>query len=260
MNPAVRHETVGAIDAPDRLRIAHLSDFHLWFSDRLLRDVEERLAVWRPDVLALTGDYADTPWGRRIARRWIERMAAVYPLCWVAGNHDRWGGRSFVRGLAALGRAHAIDVRDAWLRAPKGGLFRFTSWERLAAGAVDGPAIVLLHDPAIIEPQRLRGRREHVLLAGHLHGGQINLWRDRAGRPQPAGAYYRWLADRSMIETVPLIVSRGLGDTLPVRIGAPKEMVIVDFWAGTADLTRTSAPSARRDSLRAVPGSGWRAA
>jgi predicted MPP superfamily phosphohydrolase len=27
-----------------------------------------------------------------------------------------------------------------------------------------------------------------------------------------------------------LIVSRGLGDSLPLRVGVPHEIVVVDFW------------------------------
>lgn len=70
-----------------------------------------------------------------------------------------------------------------------------------------------------------------MLLAGHLHGGQIVLWRDRRGRPQPAGARHDRLEDSSAIHGVPLLVSRGMGDTLPLRIRAPRVIVIIDFFA-----------------------------
>jgi predicted MPP superfamily phosphohydrolase len=92
------------------------------------------------------------------------------------------------------------------------------------------PTIVLMHDPAAFEPERLRGTKNLLLLAGHLHGGQITLWRDRRGRPQPAASCYKWLVDRATIGTATLIVSRGLGETLPLRIQAPQEIVMVDFW------------------------------
>lgn len=234
MTPAIRHETVGSSGSQQHLRIAHLSDFHLWFSDRKLREIEQRVASWQPDVLALTGDYADTPVGRSLALEWIQRMAAAYPLCWVAGNHDRWWGRSFLRKLETLSHAHAIDQRDARILGRNGARYRFTSWERLAdsqpAGAASGPTVVLMHDPARIEPEKLQGGRNHLLLAGHLHGGQITLWRDRQGRSQPAASCYKWLVDRATIAAASLIVSRGMGDTLPLRFRAPQEIVMIDFW------------------------------
>jgi uncharacterized protein len=241
MMPALRHEIVGPADSPHRLRIAHLSDFHLWFSERKLVEIEPLLSTWQPDVLALTGDYADTPTGRRLALSWIRKMAALYPLCWVAGNHDHWFTRSFIPRLEALPQAHPIDRRDAWIEGKSGHRFRFTSWAQMTApapGQADhGATIVLLHDPALIAPEKLRDAGSRLLLAGHLHGGQITLWRDRLGRPQPAAACYRWLADRSQIHASTLIVSRGLGDTLPLRLRAPKEIVLVDFYA---DLPRTT--------------------
>lgn len=235
MNPAIRLETVGQVGSPHRIRIAHLSDFHLWFSSEKLRRLEPLIAAWQPDVLALTGDYADTPVGRRLAVEWIGRMAAAYPLCWVAGNHDRWWGRSFLEKLESLELAHPIDRRDAWITTKSGCRYRFTSWERLiaprSAGASSGPSIALLHDPAVIKPEKLPDDGDCLLLAGHLHGGQITLWRDGRGRPQPATFCYPWLGDRRTVGRVPLVVSRGLGDTLPIRVRAPREMIMVDFSA-----------------------------
>ncbi|MES2692689.1 MAG: metallophosphoesterase [Verrucomicrobiota bacterium] len=234
MIPSIRHEIVGPSNARHRLRIAHLSDLHLWFSGRKLRHIERQIEAVKPDVLALTGDYADTPSGRRLAIDWMRKMAATYPLCWVAGNHDRWWGRRFLEELERLPRAWAIDRHDAWITGKLGCRYRFTSLARAVNPEFSEPrcvpTVVLLHDPHEIVPEKLQGMRDGMLLAGHLHGGQINLWRDGQGQPQPAASCYKWLADRSMVGSVPLIVSRGLGDTLPLRIGAPMEIVVVDFF------------------------------
>lgn len=231
MTPGIRHEIVGPVDSPHRLRIAHLSDFHLWCSDRLLREVERLITPWRPDVLALTGDYADTPWGQRLAAEWMARMSRALPVCWVAGNHDTWYGRSFVRKLAALSGPVPIDHRDAIITGPSDARFRFTSLDRLSSPepGPPQPTVVLLHNPADIDAPRLPRRDDVLLLAGHLHGGQITLWRDRCNRPQPASFVFPRLMDRGLIGTTPLIVSRGLGDTWPVRLAAPTEIVMVDF-------------------------------
>jgi predicted MPP superfamily phosphohydrolase len=232
MSLGLRHERIGPAHAPNRLRIAHLSDFHLWWSDRVLRPIEPWLRVWEPDVMALTGDYADTPAGGRIAETWIRRMTAHYAVCWIAGNHDRWWGGGFLRRLENMPHAHAIDRHDAWITGRNGRRFRFTSWARLARTAPAGhePTVALLHDPARADARKLLDRKRCVLLAGHLHGGQINLWRDRLGRPYPTSLFYRWMPERSVVGGVPIVVSRGLGDTLPLRLGAPRELVIVDFF------------------------------
>lgn len=248
MRGVVRHEYIGPAvataaatktAAANRLRIAHLSDIHLWWGDAPLREIEPLLAHWRPDVLALTGDYADTPLGQRSAVRWIERLAAAYPLCWIAGNHDGWWGHGFLKKLTALHCAHAIDHADAWITARNGRRYRFTSWERFRRTDYSStksqdrndtaPTVVLLHDPAQAGAQAFENRPCALLLAGHLHGGQIVLWRDRQDRPQPASLLYKWVPERTRIGGVPMIVSRGWGDTLPVRWRAPRELVIVDL-------------------------------
>lgn len=233
MIPAVRHEIAGPAGSPHAIRVVHLSDLHLWFSDRKLQAIERVVAAWRPHVLAVTGDFADTPIGQCLAVHWMRRMAEIRPLCWVAGNHDRWWGPGFLEGLAALPRAHAVDRHDAWIAGQGGRRFRFTSLDRMhqPGGCAAAPTVVLLHDPDTIRATEFEGACNRVLLAGHLHGGQIVLWRDRRGRPQPVGSFYDRIQDRSAIHGVPLIVSRGLGETLPVRIGAPREIVIVDFFS-----------------------------
>ena len=235
MIPTLRRENVGSTGSPHRLRIAHLSDLHLWFSARKLEAIEEILAPWQPDVLALTGDYADTPRGQRLAAEWIARMADCHPVCWVAGNHDRWWGPTFLKTITAAPNAHSVDRGDAWITSASGCRYRFTSAERIAGRATEicrrEPTVLLLHDPADIEPETLRFGGIDVVLAGHLHGGQITLWRDRRGRPQPATLFYPGLVERASIGAATLIVSRGLGDTLPVRFRAPQEIVMVDFWA-----------------------------
>ncbi len=255
MIPAIRHEIVGPTNSLHRLRIAHLSDLHLWFSEQKLWPIERLIDAWRPDVLALTGDYADTPAGQRLALAWIAKMAARHTVCWVAGNHDHWWGRSFLQRMDTLRQPHPIDRRDAWLTGKSGCRFRFTSLARLPhlqpEEPVTAPTIVLLHDPASIDSEKLRGRENCVVLAGHLHGGQITLWRDRHGRPQPAASCYKWVMDRSMIHTVPLIVSRGLGETLPLRVRAAREIVMIDFCAsleaGTTRPQREIAAPARTE-------------
>lgn len=233
MSLLVRHETVGPADSPHRLRIAHLSDFHLWFNARKLREIERLIAPWAPEVLALTGDYADTPWGRQLAADWMVEMADTYPVCWVAGNHDYWLGPSFVRALELRPKIRAIDCHDAIIAGKSGRPYRFTSLDRVVEPGSSGtsavPTVVLLHNPAQIVPARLPREGTCLLLAGHLHGGQITLWRDRRNRPQPATFFFPRLMDRGTLGTTPLIVSRGLGDTWPVRFRAPREIVMIDF-------------------------------
>ena len=230
MSLAVRHERIGPEGAPRLGRILHVSDLHLWRSNRVLREIDEAMARWQPDIAALTGDYADTPWGQEVALTWVGELARKLPVCWIAGNHDRWWGEAFLRRLGAIEGAHAIDRADTWLRGSEGSGIRFTTWSRRRCPGDPAPTVVLMHDPSIIgDGQPDDG--EYVILAGHLHGGQVTLWHDRHGRPQPAGMFYRRLDGRVALGPSDLIVSRGVGDTLPIRFRVPREIVIVDLLA-----------------------------
>ena len=64
-----------------------------------------------------------------------------------------------------------------------------------------------------------------LVLAGHLHGGQCVL-ATRRGRLYPAAWIYRWHGLRFAEGGAVLLVSRGAGDTLPVRFNCPREVIL----------------------------------
>jgi predicted MPP superfamily phosphohydrolase len=64
-----------------------------------------------------------------------------------------------------------------------------------------------------------------LVLAGHLHGGQCVL-ATRRGRLYPAAWIYRWHGLRFAEWGAVLLVSRGAGDTLPVRFNCPREVIL----------------------------------
>jgi predicted MPP superfamily phosphohydrolase len=87
--------------------------------------------------------------------------------------------------------------------------------------------ILLAHSPHIVE--RIGGRHFDLILAGHTHGGQVNLplfrnyWlRDDASRRYCAGLYE--------IGGSPLYVNRGISTfPVPLRIGARPEITLFTF-------------------------------
>ncbi len=247
----VRHETISIADIPagSSLRIAHLSDLHLWWGRRKLDGITAQLEQSQPDVIALTGDYADTPTGRTLIVSWLASLSQRYPVFWISGNHDHWWGGRTVRELAAIRTAHWVDSQPA-MHMKQGVSYQFLSWEQhlhmpdqkqQSQEQAQRIRIVLLHDPAPVSTDTARGA--HVLLAGHLHGGQIVLWKNSRGQLQPVGWLYAWCGDRWEIQDPntnsnaagtaanrsTLIVSRGLGDTLPIRFACPWEIVMVDL-------------------------------
>jgi len=213
----------------DGLRIAHLSDFHLGVPSRGVRAVE-RAVDWvaerRPDMVCVTGDLLSRPRGQKRLRSLLERLGHPYV---VLGNHDLALSRDpFARAVELDALEHGTLLNDAAVIAngieiagvdPRSWLARRSSG---FAASDAGLRILLCHFPRALE--RVPAGRWHLILAGHLHAGQINLPYGRRGRlmlAHPRSRYSHGLYRRG--ETV-MHVSPGLGTTfLPFRFFARPE-------------------------------------
>jgi uncharacterized protein len=218
----------------DGLRIAHLSDFHLGmpsFGANAVARATEWVAGRAPDLVCISGDLLTHPRG---AGRLREVLAPLPGALAVLGNHDIGYSRDpFVRSTAAVdvapGRLLDDEAVDLDLRgrrvqvvglAPRTYLRRAVRPESLADPAAD-LRILLCHFPRVVD--RLPRGAFHLVLAGHLHDGQIvmptplgKLRLAHPSFPYPSGVYRR--------PTATLHVSPGLGTTfVPFRFFARPE-------------------------------------
>jgi predicted MPP superfamily phosphohydrolase len=97
----------------------------------------------------------------------------------------------------------------------------------LAKVSDDAPVVLLAHEPDVFPrvPERVA-----LTLSGHTHGGQVRVF---GYSPMVPSRYGNRYAYGHMVEdNRHLIVSGGLGcSILPVRIGVPPEIVMVDVAA-----------------------------
>jgi uncharacterized protein len=244
------------------LTIAVIADVHAcypWMSEERIGDIVDLANAQKPDLTVLLGDYVCThrlvsgyvppgAWAEQLAR--LEAPLGVYA---ILGNHDWWSAaipteppdnsRSVRRALAEAGvpLLENQSVRLSQHRRPfwligLGDLLAPVPNPRRGHGADDlpaamraidddAPAILLVHEPYFFPwvPDRFA-----LTLAGHMHGGQVNL--------PIIGAPVRLLKRRSgkyiygeyALGEKRMIVSGGLGTSLaPVRILRPPEVVMV---------------------------------
>jgi uncharacterized protein len=175
----------------DGLRIAHLSDFHLGVPSRGQRAVEltvDWVEERRPDLVCLTGDLLSRARGEAALRALVARLPGSFA---VLGNHDLAESRdpfSQRVELEALEETTLLADESATLEL-RGRRVQIVgvdprSYARRMARAerhVDPDAdlrILLCHFPGIA--RRLPRGAYHLVLSGHLHGGQICL-------PYPGG-------------------------------------------------------------------------
>jgi predicted MPP superfamily phosphohydrolase len=217
------------------VRIVHLSDFHLGQPSRGSLAVA-RAIEWTveqaPDLVVVTGDLVSRPAAEARLRELLAPLGRAYA---VLGNHDVEHSRDpFSRsaGLTDLSptrllvdEAEVVEVRGRRVqlvgvdpRAYRTG--RSRPW-RLADRSAD-LRILLCHFPTVL--RRLPDDSFQLVLAGHMHDGQITLPLPRGKlrlahprAPFAAGMYRRG--------SVQMHVSPGLGTTfVPFRFYARPEV------------------------------------
>jgi predicted MPP superfamily phosphohydrolase len=220
----------------DGVRIAHLSDFHLGVPSPGISAVWQA-AEWvrerHPDLVAITGDLLTHPRGESMLRRLVRVLPG--PTLVVLGNHDLALSRdpqaraSNLRGLepATLlrdeGRSLELRGRSVWIAGADPRLIvrgRLRQDPNVLARDAD-LSILLCHYPRVLE--RLEPGRFDLVLAGHMHDGQIALPYP-GGKVRLAHPRARFEAGVYRSDAAAMHVSAGLGTTfVPFRFAARPE-------------------------------------
>jgi predicted MPP superfamily phosphohydrolase len=217
----------------DGLTILHLSDLHLCgIPDRhFYRLVMQRCAAWEPDVIALTGDVADSlhhhGWILPVLG-WLRWRVAAFA---ILGNHDHWYEPTAIRrrlenlGMTVLANTwRQVEVRGE----PLVVIGQEQPWLNPAPDLRDCPSgpfrLCLSHTPDNYRWARRAG--VDLMLSGHVHGGQIRfpvigslLVPSVYGRRYDCGTFHE--------PPTVLHVSRGLGGEWPLRFGCKPEVTLL---------------------------------
>jgi predicted MPP superfamily phosphohydrolase len=240
----VRDITIPALPtALDGLTFLHISDVHAGYGPglTLLRRSARWAAEIEPDIVAVTGDLVAR---RSAAAGFADACAelagsARHAAVAVLGNHDRGHARDpFAQGwdAADLGGMTLLDGAAMELalsghRVCIGG----ASAERMLRDASYDPAVhldpsadlrvLLCHFPDMLP--RLAPGIAHLVLAGHLHGGQLCIpWPGgRVGLAHPrSGPVSALEASNGTV----MHVSPGIGTTfVPLRFFAQPEVTLL---------------------------------
>jgi len=242
--------------ARQKLTITVVADLHAGGPNmgiERVRTVVDTAASLKSDLVVILGDFFAThrfitehvpheAWAAELGR--LKAPLGVYS---ILGNHDWWHDVAGVR--RALNRVHIpLLENDAVLIGPPGRKFwlaglgdqlahylgpsRFQGVDdlpgTLAKVHTDDPVILLVHEPDIFPdvPKRVA-----LTLAGHTHGGQLNL--PLIGRSLAPTSYGERFAYGHIVEQGRhMIVSGGLGcSKVPLRFNSPPEIVRVTLGA-----------------------------
>jgi uncharacterized protein len=237
----VRHTiTLPGLPRGSRITLALLSDTHQGHPDmpraRLERIIGQVNAL-HPDIVVLAGDYHGGKWvdfpRTRLedALEPFARLRAPLGVFAVLGNHEEPAWAPAIlrrqRGVQVLVNQHATagPLLIAGLDTASG----FPDAAAALAGAEPGrPVLLVFHEPSLVTAAP---RTVALSLAGHTHGGQIDLpLLGSLGRfygPVPA-----CLRGMCRIDGRRLFVTSGIGtSTLPLRWGVPPEIVLLTLVA-----------------------------
>jgi predicted MPP superfamily phosphohydrolase len=223
-----------------RLRIAHVSDLHLYRVGPLEERVLEALHSLAPDLLVITGDSLsaargegplvdflaacpDVPHRLAILGNW--EISSGVPVARLRAHHERHGFDLLVN------RSVRVGLGDRSVRVTGFDDFRQGRPDPTAALAGEEPCdhhLVLAHCP--VHRDKLALPPEHpadLVLSGHTHGGQVAPGGVALLTPPGSGRYVAgWYRDGGP----PLFVSRGIGtSTVPIRIGSVPELACIDW-------------------------------
>jgi predicted MPP superfamily phosphohydrolase len=222
----------------DGLTVLHVSDLH--FCGTPAREYHERVLDlcmdWKPDVVALTGDYVDS----LAHHAWLEpllgKLQGREAKLAILGNHDHWYEPEQVRDrLRKLGYR---SPRNAWEVVPIRGLPMVVigderPWVKPAPDLTGCPADVfrlcLSHTPDNIA--WAMANHADLMLSGHVHGGQVRL--PLFGSLVVPSMYGRRYDSGTFCEgrTV-LHVSRGVAGKHPLRFNCRPEVTLLVLRAG----------------------------
>jgi uncharacterized protein len=225
------------------VRIAHLTDLHM--SGRMSRAfyefVVDETNRREADFIAITGDIVDTDWCLDWIPEVLGRLRAPYGVFYVFGNHDRRVNQDRLQSALAktnwtrvAGRPRRLTVRNLdivlggnerpWYGPP-------TDFSADPIPAADSLRIALSHSPDQIG--WACANHVDLLLAGHVHGGQICL---PVVGPFTAPSMHgvRYAAGTFRVQNTVLHVSRGAASLTPLRWNCPPEIAVLQVAAASA--------------------------
>ncbi len=244
----VTHQTIGLPRLPEDfagLRLVQLSDIHHGLYMRL-EEVEKAVELanhHEPDVVALTGDYvSNSPNYIEPAAEALGRLQARLGVYAVLGNHDyRVGADRMAEALERQGitvlRNRHVALRCNGSGITLAGVDDLTYREHDLRLALLGanpqwPTVLLAHNPAVL-PLAV-AHCVDLVIAGHTHGGQLDLPRLRAlARERGLRVPMRLRQGYDRVNGTQIYISRGLGTVVvPVRLRCPAEITVLRLQTG----------------------------
>lgn len=232
-SPKIERVAVSLENFPGKLKVIHLSDLHIHNDSLIMRRVIALSNALEPDFVFITGDLVEKPEKLPVCLRLIAQLKYKHRIYFVPGNWEHWSG------TLADGLITKLESRGIRTLYNEGEIIKWMGGEFFLVGIDDAYygnpdikkafkyqpndlcTILLSHAPMGVFSAQLF--RCDLVLAGHTHGGQVNIPGFGAiTTPPGSGPFEQGLYD---VKRSKLYVNRGIGTSVvPIRIMCPPEI------------------------------------
>lgn len=237
------------IDAP--VRIALITDLHSCRYGDHESELIEAIDSQHPDIILLGGDIFDDKIGNENTIDFLEGINGRYPIYYVTGNHEFWGGTDQYDVQMSILDDMGIprlqgDVLSLDINGNEIGLVGVDDYDGYLVDEdlvledqfvnaylnldADTYNIILAHRPEYIDTYS--AHNYDLALCGHAHGGQWRIPGILNGLYAPnQGLFPRYAGGLYQEDNTTMIVSRGLAreSTRLPRLYNRPELVIIDL-------------------------------
>ncbi len=224
------------------IRIAFVSDLHGSVYGENNSELIDMISAAQPDMVLLGGDMFDVPDRIEASRDFIEKIAELYPVYGVMGNHEYHVEgytseqmKSLYKDLGVIlmeNESQTVDIKGESVNLCGADVMTGEiGWSDKTVEGIDTDNYTLLINHRPDQWTEFNDKGIDLMLSGHAHGGQwrvpglINgvLAPNQGVLPRYAGGLYE------LEDGMDLVVSRGLATTntnIP-RVYNPPELVLI---------------------------------
>jgi predicted MPP superfamily phosphohydrolase len=221
------------------LKFVQISDLHLQSVGLKHKRLADKINSLKPDLVLLTGDSVDEAGNLDLLNKFLRLIDLKIPKAAILGNWEYWGKIDLERLRYIYEDSNcSLLINESKQFTSNGKTISITGLDDFVGGNADidlavknyipsDHHIILNHCPEYgdIISEKLHGKIAHdLILSGHTHGGQINLFGFVPFKPIGSGKYLKgWYKD----EKKTMYVCRGIGTSIfPARFMARAEMAI----------------------------------
>lgn len=221
------------------LKFIQISDLHLKSVNSQLTRLAAKVNALKPDLIFFTGDALEDVSCLPVLEEFLKLLSFEIKKVAILGNWEYWGNINLAE-LKSLYQDNNCDllINQAKQYQFKGKSVLITGIDDFVGGYANvtdalqefKPSvchIVLNHCPQyaeVIDRELTEEKKADIILSGHTHGGQVNLFGLVPFLPQGSGKYVKgWYK----VGATDMYVSKGIGTSLlPVRFGSRAEVAV----------------------------------